>query len=358
MQIFTPFIKSKKYRFTRIALAGLLLVALVAALAQTALAQNTYVITDGDQVTYHTSFASDPAVVLDEAGVELDSDDFYTTAASDGGTEIKVQRAQRVIVDFRGTRQQYSAYEETVGELLDRLGLPAYGRYNLSHRPDAPIEDGMILQISDIVETTEIYTVELPAETVYCNDPTLPEGEEKVLSPGSAGQILRTANVVYLNAQEQSRTVIEEIIVDQPSARIVAIGTGESVDEESTGLYIGDGFIVLPTGEVLTYTHSDTFVATAYTHLDEGCDMITATGTTVHWGTVAVDPKVIPYGTRMFIINPDGSFVYGIGTAEDCGGAIKGKRVDLYVPSVSRAFQIGRQEVIIYFLGESDWLAW
>ena len=92
--------------------------------------------------------------------------------------------------------------------------------------------------------------------------------------------------------------------------------------------------------------------------MDAGCDLITATGTTVHWGTVAVDPTVVPYGTRMFIITPDGSYVYGIGTAEDCGGGVKGKHVDLYVPSMEYACQVGRQDVTIYFLGKSDWREW
>ncbi len=358
MQIFTPFITGKKHRFTRIAAVVVLLAALVVLLAQTALAQNTYVITDGDQITYHTSFASDPAVVLDEAGVELDSNDLYTTAALSGRTEIYVQRSQTVTVDYCGTRQQYSSHDETVGELMERLGIQTYGRYSLSHRLDEKVEDGMTVRISNIVETTETYTVELPADTIYCDDPTLPLGQEKVLASGSAGQMLCTANVVYLDAQEQSRTLLEQTVLEQPVDRIVAVGTGENVGATSSGLYIGDGFIVLPTGEVLTFTHYETFEGTAYTHFDEGCDLITATGTTVHWGTVAVDPKVIPYGTRMFIIANDGSYVYGLSTAEDCGGAIKGNRVDLYVPSLSLAMQMGRRDVTIYFLGESQWKDW
>ena len=358
MQFFTPFITSKKHRLTRLVMAGLLLAALVVLLALPALAQNTYVITDGDHVTYHTSFSSDPAVVLDEAGVELDSDDFYTTAAFDGSTEIKVQRAQQVTVDYCGKLEQYSSYEETVGDLISRLGIQISGKYSLSHRKDAKIEDGMTLRISNVVETTEVYTVELPAETVYCSDPTLPLGQEKVLTAGSAGQLLRTASVVYLNTHEQSRTVLEETILEHPVDRIVAVGTGENVATTSADLYIGDDFIILPTGEVLTYTHTQTFEATAYTHLDDGCDMKTATQTTVHWGTVAVDPTVIPYGTRMFIITEDGSFVYGIGTAEDCGGAIKNNRLDLYMPTLSQAFSFGRRDVTVYFLGQSQWKDW
>ena len=79
--------------------------------------------------------------------------------------------------------------------------------------------------------------------------------------------------------------------------------------------------------------------------------MLTYTGTTVHVGTVAVDPRYIPYGTRMFIIASDGSYVYGVAEAEDCGGDIKGDRVDLYLPTFDECIQFGRRECTIYFLG-------
>ena len=78
------------------------------------------------------------------------------------------------------------------------------------------------------------------------------------------------------------------------------------------------------------------------------------TGTTVRIGTVAVDPRVIPYGTRMFIVSNDGCYVYGLSVAEDCGGAIKGKRLDLYMPTLSEAFDYGRRPVTVYFLGDAN----
>jgi 3D (Asp-Asp-Asp) domain-containing protein len=68
-------------------------------------------------------------------------------------------------------------------------------------------------------------------------------------------------------------------------------------------------------------------------------------------GTVAVDPRYIPYGTRMFIIANDGSYVYGISEAEDCGGAIKGDRVDLYFPTYAECMEFGWRNCTIYFLG-------
>ena len=64
-----------------------------------------------------------------------------------------------------------------------------------------------------------------------------------------------------------------------------------------------------------------------------------------------VDPTVIPYGTRMFIVDQNGSFYYGMGTAEDCGGGIKGHKVDLYFNTSAECFQFGVRPCTIYILG-------
>ena len=358
MQIFAPFMVKRKHALAWILALALPILCLTVLLAQTVFAQNTYVITDGGQVTVHTSFASDPAKVLDEAGFELSEGDSYTTAAGDGVSEITVQRAQVVYVDFCGEQKELSACGETLGQLLERNGIRTYGQYTVSQSLQSKTYDGMQVQISNVVNAQETYTVELPYETIYCNDPSLPQGTEQVVVAGSAGQVLCSAEVVYVNAKEHSRIVTSETVLERPVDQIVAVGTGaaqEETEQTSQELWIGDGIIRLPTGEVLTYTDSKTYNATAYTHMDEGCDMVTATGTRVKWGTVAVDPRMIPYGTRMFIVTTDGSFIYGIATAEDCGGAIKGNRIDLYMPTLSEAFSFGRRSCTVYFLGETDW---
>ena len=53
----------------------------------------------------------------------------------------------------------------------------------------------------------------------------------------------------------------------------------------------------------------------------------------------------------MFIVSNDGQYVYGVATAEDCGGAIKQDRIDLYYPTTRECFQFGRRDCTIYFLG-------
>ena len=67
-------------------------------------------------------------------------------------------------------------------------------------------------------------------------------------------------------------------------------------------------------------------------------------------GTVAVDPKVIPYYTKMFIQTTNGRRVYGMGTALDCGGAIKGNIVDLWFPTKADCYSWGRRNVTVYIL--------
>jgi len=334
-----------------VALLTLILVlSMTALLSQTAFA-TTYVINDGDRVLTYTSFATDPAEVLGQAGVPLDEYDTYTTEAVDGAETITINRAHRITVHYHGQTTIVSSLGESVGELLQRLELELTGEDVVSHDLEERIFDGMVLTVDRIVTCRETFSAMVPHETQYCTDATLPLGTEKVLAQGQDGELLRTADVTYINGVETRRSILSETMLRMPVTEIVGVGSAETAEEEADVPVIGDGYITLPTGEVLTYTHSDTVEATAYTHTDAGCDMVTATGTTVHWGTVAVDPSRIAYGTRMFIIANDGSYVYGIATAEDCGGDIKGDRMDLYMPTYEQCREFGRRRCTLYFLG-------
>lgn len=335
-----------------VALLSLILVLSLSALvSQTAFA-TTYVINDGDRVVTYTSFATDPAEVLGQAGVPLEEYDTYTTEATEDGSTITVNRARRITVVYHGETWAVSSLGETVGNLLQRLGLELTDEDVVSHDLETEISDGMELTVDRIVTCRETFSASVPHEIQYCTDTALPLGTERVLAQGQDGELLRTADVTYTNGRETRRRILSETMLRLPVTEVVGVGSAESVDQPASDLpVIGDGYIMLPTGELLTYTHSDTVEATAYTHTDKGCDQITATGTTVHWGTVAVDPSRIPYGTRMFIIANDGSYVYGIATAEDCGGDIKGDRMDLYMPTYEQCRQFGRRRCTLYYLG-------
>ena len=383
---------SKKNEFLFRAAAILLpLISIVLLLSQTAFAQNTYVITDGERILIHTTSASDPAEVLDEAGLTLGADDTYTTQGGGGVSEITVRRNLSVYIDNCGKIMNVDVSAGTVKELLEQLSIALDQNTTVSVSLDAMVYDGMEIIVTRTVHTTEVYTKAIPYETTYYEDDTLPLGTQVVVNEGRNGEMICTADVTYRNGVQVSRNVIKQILSRQTTPRIVLIGTADPVsdidfsqfvpseeedyedytpeeeyipedeyvpedepapeeEQDSSAPVIGANTITTPSGEVLTYVNTMIVEATAYTKTDAGCDDWTATGTIARYGAIAVDPSVIPYGTRMYIVSTDGQVIYGYATAEDCGGAINGTRVDLYYDTYEECIQFGRRDCIIYFL--------
>jgi 3D (Asp-Asp-Asp) domain-containing protein len=98
------------------------------------------------------------------------------------------------------------------------------------------------------------------------------------------------------------------------------------------------------TSEPGRYSRQLAMYATAYTAQDPGNGSYTARGHKLRKGLVAVDPRVIPLGTRLFIKG------YGFAIADDIGGAIKGNKIDLAFDSRAEALQFGVQKVTVYIL--------
>jgi len=331
--------------FVRSAVLLVPVVCIVLLLSLTAFAKNTYYINDGGRVLVHTTYATDPAEILDEAGVELDSGDTYITQAVTGASEITVQRRQTITVTVGGRTQKVYSYGETVEDLIHRLKLQLQPDQILSQPLTAQTYNGMILTVQQGQLVEDVCSVPIPFETIYCQDPSLPEGQEVVLIPGVEGELLRTDSVYYLDGKEQSRTEISSVITRQSVNALIAIGT--KVDQPAqSGTFIGAN------GEALRYLRKLTVKATAYSKYDPGCNDYTATGTLARYGVVAVDPKVIPLGSKLYIMSSDGSFIYGHAVAEDTGGSIRGNRIDLYFDSVEQCMVFGRRECTVYVLSE------
>ena len=109
----------------------------------------------------------------------------------------------------------------------------------------------------------------------------------------------------------------------------------------------GSGTLVFQSGATLPFSSAKSMTATAYTAGHGGADTVTATGTVVRMGTVAVDKRVIPLGTKMYIVTNDG-LVYGMAVAEDTG--VRGNTVDLYYDTYQQCINFGRRSCTVYIL--------
>lgn len=323
-------------------------VMLIATVSMTAYAQSGYVIYDGGDRRVILSEATEPSEVLTEAGIELNRADIIEMNEEGMRPEITVRRIQLIRINNGGQSVVTNSYGETVGELLERINMDLNEGDTIDVELTAETYDGMELNIDRWTTVTETYTEAIAYETEYVSEKMLLKGDEKVVTRGIEGELTHTASVTYFNGQEVSRELLSSEQTVAPVNQVIAQGTLEA---EKGKLTIGDGVIVTADGKIYTYNKTMKVKATAYTHTDAGCDMITATGTTVRWGTVAVDPKLIPYGTKMFIVSNDGKYVYGLSAAEDCGGSIKGNRIDLYMPTTSQCFSFGVRNCTVYFIG-------
>lgn len=335
---------------SRICVFTLIMIIPAMLLTQNVFAKNTYVITDGDQVLVHDTYATNPADVLDEAGVAVSETDIIETTHGEDTSEITVIRSMEVTVTYCGEEMTLISYGETVAELFDSNGIALDEASKVSVGLNEQTFDGMTIEVQNVIVSTDTYTLSVPYETVYQETDALIAGKEVVLVAGVDGQTRYTAKVTYVNGTESDRTVLTEEVITEAVAQVVAVGTGDGSGSKSNKPVIGDGVIIAPNGDVLTYTHRDTYTATAYCRTDVGGE-ITATGTVTRVGAIAVDPNLIPYGTRMFIVTKDGRYIYGVATAEDCGGSIKGKRIDLFYETYAECIQFGMRDIDVYFLG-------
>jgi len=133
------------------------------------------------------------------------------------------------------------------------------------------------------------------------------------------------------------KTALLSRILRAPRSRIVAEGIGEYAALS----HIAERGI---TGTLNLASAALSMVATAYTAGCGGCSGITASGRPAGHGIVAVDPRVIPLGTRMYIPG------YGHAVAGDTGGAIRGNRIDLGFNSNAAANQFGRRSITVYLI--------
>lgn len=312
-----------------------------------------YTIEDGQQSRTVRTFSRDAETVLQKANVTLSEHDVYRTEKSDHGTVITVSRAQAITVFVENQARKAYTQGETVKSLLQSLNAPVAEPWRVSASLTEQTFDGMEIRVDRVEEKPYLQIENTPFDILYCKDPSMPAGTEEILRQGIDGTREHSGQAVWVNGQLESFAVSEVTVTAEPVAQIVAVGTGDNEGESRVFPLVGENFLYTASGECLFYSYVDTYNATAYTSWVADVTGTTACGTPARVGAVAVDPKVIPYFTKMYIVSKDGVFDYGVSSAEDCGGAVKGKIIDLFFNSLSDCYAFGRRDVYVYFLAES-----
>ncbi len=222
-----------------------------------------------------------------------------------------------------------------VGSLLEDQGIDLGDHDVVRPSLSEPLVPNAVVRISRIMQWVHEIKRRIAQRTIHVIDFSLPPGKTRVVRPGIDG--LTLTMIHYTQTDGVKKSVTERRIVRKPQARVVAEGVGTSAaiaEFAHRGLqktsYIASSAIDM--------------LATAYTAECIGCTGYTASGFRAGHGIVAVDPRIIPLGTKLYIPG------YGFAIAGDTGGAIIGNRIDLGFDSLSEARGFGMRAVKVYTL--------
>lgn len=284
-----------------------------------------HVVVDGQERVVEAYFWQSDETIIENAGIKLNNKDSYVLATDN---KIEVVRAVPIVVFYQGQTKELWTSQLTVEKALVEAGIELDNYKVIPDRYVRPSKDMGVFVLQEnesIVQNFE----EIPYETVTKNDSHMELGEQRVMHEGNTGNKSVFFKVATSSTGELIKTQLTEIILQKPQEKIVAMGTVDTIQTSR-----GD----------LRFTEVRQMEATAYTPWDEGCIGITANGMKAGHGVVAVDPRVIPLGTRLYIQG------YGYAIAADTGGAIKGNRIDLCMETKNEAFSFGRRPVKVYIL--------
>ena len=301
---------------------------------------------------YILTGVDDSAIVLDGSQEVPDlSARMVRVSTNKNGYDVRLTAGMEVTIERDGTvLTAESKRNETISALLDRMDVKLSPLEMVAFDLSEPGK--VVLTIDEEVTCYEVSREEAPFNTVRVANPDLPQGTERVVQKGAVGVRSSVYEAVWSGGKMISRQYVEEVdstAVDE----IIEYGTStDEVTPDDQLLEVrknedGSGTLVFASGATLNFSDAKNMTATAYTAGHGGADYTTATGTFVKKGVVAVDKKVIPLGTRMFIVTNDG-IVYGLATAEDTG--VRGNVIDLYHDTYRQCIEFGRRSCTVYIL--------
>lgn len=202
-----------------------------------------------------------------------------------------------------------STSEATVADVMEKMGVVCGENNRMDHEPTDVISEDTVIDIKTLSYTTAYTTESVAYDTEYVDVSYIPRGTTSVKQNGQNGVKTYTYNCTLVNGVEESRELVGEEITENPTTRI---------------LYRGVGGTVVSGGKSYSYSYYIDVSATVYTIVGT-----TASGLPTSTSVMAVDPRVIPLGTRCVVV---GGGDYGYRIAADTGGSIKGNKIDLWYP--------------------------
>ncbi len=260
-----------------------------------------------------------------------------------------VSAVELIIHDYGETYNIYIS-SGTVSDALEKAGIELGEFDEISIDDNTQIHNGMEINITRVYVEQEYEYEPIPYETVRQASDSLLVNVEKVIQTGVDGVRCYTYDIIYKNGVETARVLAGSSVSKKPINQIVSYGTTSYYRPDANyTLSEAEQTITLSDGIVLHYSDVVEVKATAYT--TEGqTNKITKSGAVARYGIIAVDPKVIPLGTELFVVASDGSWVYGYAVAGDTGGFIKGNRIDLFYDTKDECITFGRQDATVYVL--------
>ncbi len=315
---------------------------------------------DGAEKTVSAHYGDKVSDVIAQAGVALDDNDTVNAdvdSALTDNADLVVTRYHKVTVHDNGTTQVVDVPEGTAVNVLSSANITLGEEDTLSVAETEPLTDGMEITVNRVTYATQTVTESIPFETEIIETADLYEGETQVQTTGANGTKTAVKECKFVNGQlveskdvavlSETEPVTEVQLVGTKTKSVAVTPTPTASKSTQTNAAVSGNTIIDVNGNVLNVARVITGECTAYTG-----GGITATGAPAAVGRVAVNPNIIPYGTKLYIASPDGSFVYGYAIASDTGGALMSGRVlvDLYYDSLGECVNFGRRQMNVYIL--------
>lgn len=296
------------------------------------------VIIDEKPAQYKT-FKSTVEKVLEEENIVLGPNDKVEPSLNSKVTKnsiIKIKRAVNIKVSVDNKEYEVLTPHDDVAALIKSEGITLKEQDKIRPSLDTKLAKDMKIEITRV--NTKILTGSKPLsfKTVVKKDNNLANTVKKTIQEGTQGEKQIKTSVTYENGKEVSRKVISENIVKKPKDRIIIAGT-------MPVLSLSRGGNPIPYRKVLTVR------ATAYSPNGGAISDYTSSGRRAvrksgGYSTIAVDPRVIPIGTKVYVQG------YGLATAADTGSAIKGRAIDVYFNTRSEALKWAVKYIKVYIL--------